>query len=43
MPEKTPNTSRELDRLAEQTEQANCVIKGLRLNLWLSFDNCRFP
>ena len=23
--------------------EANCVIKGLRLNLWLSFDNCRFP
>ena len=23
--------------------EANCIIKGLRLNLWLSFDNYRFP
>ena len=23
--------------------EANCVIKGLRLNLYVSFDNCRFP
>ena len=23
--------------------EANCVIKGLRLNLYVSFDNCRLP
>ncbi len=26
MPEKTPNTSRELDRLAEQTEQLDTLV-----------------